>query len=1428
MITADPQRRAAALDEIQHILASEGPPDDRELLQEFAPVVFAAMPDTLALRLPAPELARRIRQYLNFVAHTVTPAFQLYKGLPGLHVAVHNPSDDEEPIGRPVDGGPHEVTIVETHSPDAPFIFESLKNYFQKEGLRVFSAVHPLFTVRRQWERVIWLGEPHDDGALELYCQFRIERVEARERQRRIEHQVYSVLKSVSVAVEDFPQMVVLTRTVASRLRSRTGRGTAGSEVAREFLEWLLADNYVLLGMLQYVPGTDGVPIADQDSALGVFRDPDLMPVVFPGFLEEQHAHILPAPNDERIIDIDYCNNATAIHHLEPIDDVVVREWAPDGRLTRATLLLGRLAKSAFAGRALDIPLLREKLARLHELSGAVPKSHAYREMRAIFNRMPKRELFYANTEELKAIIEPMIDMSGDDEIAVSTRQGARYQAVAVAFSILRSSHRVEEELTSALSTAFGPISFHTLADCGARALLLFYFNAATLEHEIDDERIDEITRRVITTWSDRVASELEEAFGPLEGRRLFIRYVKDETRSGIYRESTPPAEVPGDVGVFEQLESRIEVAVRSEGPGAAMLKIYSPRSLELTETLRTLQNLGLTVHDEMSLPLSLPEGRRCVLMRLRVDAAPPVIDAMVKSTELLRDAMRALQEERATDCPLNALVLLERLTWREVEVLRTLRNHLLQIRPHYNVDTINTVLLRNSRVSWTLFQVFAARFDPDLEATRREAMDTAEVRLRQALTSVGGLLDDEILRAIENLVDVSLRTNFYQRPERPVMSIKIDSRRVEAMASPRPLVEIYVHSRLLEGTHLRGGRLARGGIRWSDRHDDFRTEILGLMKTQMVKNAIIVPVGSKGGFVMKGTLPPRPALDGHLVDRYREFISGMLDITDNLVDGRVLHPPAVVHHDGPDPYLVVAADKGTAHLSDTANQVSAQYGFWLGDAFASGGSNGYDHKKEAITARGAWECVKHHFRTLGTDVMTQPFTVCAIGDMAGDVFGNGMLMSRATRLIAAFNHVHVFLDPNPDPERSYTERERLFRLPRSTWRDYDPALISPGGGVFDRTAKAIPLSPEVRQRLGIDRDAASGEEVIKHILMADVDLLYNGGIGTYIKASSEEDADVGDRGNDRVRVNADMVKARVIAEGGNLGLTQKARMEYWAHSGRLNTDAIDNSAGVDMSDHEVNIKIFLDVLLKKGVITNRAERNRLLREMTNDVSTLVLTDNAGQALALTLDSLRSARQYEQFVAVIDEMVATGVLKRSDEAIPRRDELLTSPTRDRGLPRPLLAVLLGYAKNWARMRALDTTLPDTPVAQPFLAAYFPALLRERYREHVQDHPLKREIIATAVVNYVINRAGVTFIPRLIATTGGTLDAVVAAYLEADRATGAPELRARVQDRGLAAEAEFRLLLGIEDPLEQVVRDTIAGREPAMQGTLREVAAQLAG
>ena len=1427
MITMDAGRRAARLDELMQALDRQAGPADRDLLLSFAPVVYASLPDAVALGLSTEALTRRMLDYFRFFVREFPPPTQVYRGLPGIHVVVRNPAEADEQ--RIVQGRilPLETTIVETHTLDAPFIFESLKNYFRRAGLRVFSAIHPMFTVRRQWERMVALGPPQDEGSRESFCHFRIERVDSKERLARIEHEIYSVLKAVFTAVEDFEDMRRVVRELGPKLRDRKP-GAGRAEPARGFLDWLLDDNYIFLGTVKYTLGRDGRFERAQETATGVFTDRALLPVVFPGLMDEVETHLVPNANDPRIVDIDYCNNAMAIYHLEPIDDIEVRHWGEDGTLQEMTLLLGRLSMGAFTEKASEIPLLKEKHEWTLANSGAAQKSYAYREIRALFNRFPKRELFYAGAPSLKDVIERIVYMTGDDDVAVHSRRGAGYVALSIAFSRLRYSYKAEEDLKHALTEAYGPIAFSSSTDCGAVTLLLCYFDSSRMERPVDNDEVRRMTEGLVTTWEDRVAAALEAALGDREGRRLFQLYIRSESRSGLYRESTPPEEVPGDVRNLENLEGRLQVGVLPRSAGTVTLKLFSPRVLALTQTLRTLQNLGVTVTEELRVPLTLPEERKAFLYRFEIETTPERIANLVTAEDRFVDALRALDEEMATDDPLNVLVLQEGLTWREVELLRTLRNHLLQIRTHYNAETVNGVLLRNSGVAASLFRSFAARFDPQVTDGREARVAAADAEVKKALEAVGSLAEDEVLRGIDNLVRAALRTNFYQHPARPVVSIKVDSRKVEGMPSPRPMVEIYVHSRRLEGIHLRGGKVARGGIRWSDRHDDFRTEVLGLMKTQMVKNSIIVPVGSKGGFVLKGEVPARPALDDYLINRYREFVSGLLDVTDNIVDGKVIHPPEVVRQDGDDPYLVVAADKGTAHLSDTANRVSAQYGFWLGDAFASGGSVGYDHKKVGITARGAWECVKHHFRNLGHDVQTQPFTLAGIGDMAGDVFGNGLLMSKATKLVGAFNHVHIFIDPDPDPAKSFAERERLFRLPRSSWRDYDAKLISKGGGIFDRSAKAIALSPEMRKLLDLEAESASGEEVIRRLLTSKVDLLYNGGIGTYVKATSEEDADVGDRANDRVRVDGKEVRARVVAEGGNLGFTQRGRLEYASAGGLLNTDAVDNSGGVDMSDHEVNIKILLDHLVKKGVVKGREERNRILLEMTEEVATLVLADNENQARAITLDSIRSASRYEEFVDLIDDMVGAGVLNREDDAIPGRSELLASPWRERGLPRPLLAVLLGHTKMWAFQMVMETTFPESPDGEPFLEAYFPRRVRESFGAHLKEHFLRREIVATAAVNHLVNNAGVTFIERLVEATNTGIGEVVAAYLQVDRAAGAPALRERLQEKGLAAEAEHRALLEVEDALEAAARKVLDGGKGDPAAALKPVLARIGG
>ena len=1408
MITQDPAARALRLAEIEDTLKAAAGSEDAALLLAFSRAFYVEMPDSIALDGDPKRTAQRLTQHFNFFVHEVPEANQAGQGAPGLHVKARNIGISETRViaGKTISA---EVTVVETHTLDAPFIFESLKNYFRKAGLRVISSVHPILSVKRQWGKITSVAPASEEGTKELLCHFRIDKVEDKDRLREIEHEVHAVLKAVFVSVADFAAMGRAVAEAAARVRDRKGDAPR-QQSAKAFLEWLLDDNYIFQGVARYSVTAAGELDRKGDLALGVFTDPSLLSVVFPQAIEEIETRMLAAPTDDRIVVIDYGNHAASIHSLDPIDDIVIREWTDDGSLKGVTLLLGRFSTTALIERPTDIPILRQKQDFLLENCGGIRNSHAYRETRAIFNRMPKRELFYTDRASLKQIVDKIVFATGDEDLFVQVRQGAGYQALYVVFSRSRYSGQMERDLAQKYRDEFGPITFVTSADLGNTSMIVFYFDGEHVTEPINVTRAEEIVAQETNTWTDRVSLEMVRHFGETEGRRLFDRYVRSETRSGVYREMTPPEQVPQDVECLEQLSEGLVVRAVARSAEAATLKIFSRKPLVLWEIFRTLTNLGLNVTEEVSMPLSLPNGRKGHVYQFETRATTRVIGSLATDTATVVEALRRIDEGRATDDALQALILEGGLNAREIEVLRCLRNHLLQLRTHYNVETVNGALLRNTPATTAISRYFSARFDPVLGEGRKQTVEDRGRDVQTALDAIESLQDDEILRGLSGLVNAALRTNAFQRPERPVISIKFDSKSIPLVPSPKPMFEIAVHSRMVQGLHLRGGKVARGGIRWSDRHDDFRREILGLMKTQMVKNSIIVPVGSKGGFVLKGNVPTRPALDAYLIDRYREYVAGLLDITDNIVDGAVLHPPDVVRYDGDDPYLVVAADKGTAHLSDTANSVSNQYGFWLGDAFASGGSVGYDHKKVGITARGAWECVKHHFANLGVDCQKEPFTVAAIGDMAGDVFGNGMLMSKAIKLVAAFNHAHIFVDPTPDVTATFGERDRLFKLPRSSWRDYNASLISKGGAIFDRGAKSIPLTSEMRAALGIDAGVAamSGEELIRAILRAPVDLLYNGGIGTYVKASTEEHQDVGDRANDRVRVDAAGVRARVVSEGGNLGLTQKGRLELARRGVLLNTDAIDNSGGVDMSDHEVNIKILMSILLKAGALKNVEARNQLLAEMTEDVADLCLADNHNQTLAITLDATRSGQALDHHLDCIDALVEAQFLSPVDDSVPSRDAL-KKDSGEKGLPRPLLSVLLGETKRYLFEGVMATEFPGSSAGAPLLASYFPLRLQKEHAAHFAAHPLKREIVATVAVNHIVNTAGVGFVRQAMKGSGKDIGEVFSAFYKVANAEGAAQARAAIHTEAKDAATRQKRLLEFETALAGKVLKALA-------------------
>ena len=818
------------------------------------------------------------------------------------------------------------------------------------------------------------------------------------------------------------------------------------------------------------------------------------------------------------------------------------------------------------------------------------------------------------------------------------------------------------------------------------------------------------------------------------------------------------------------------------------------------------LEALGLRAVEEIPTQL-LGEGKTYIHDFGVLDSRGAVLD-LGKEADNVAETISAVWRGETESDSLNRLVTLSDLDWRHVQILRALRKYRMRVSTRYTEEYRNDAMAEHWHISAALVRMFEAKFDPQREATDEE-IDEIRQSIHADLREVTSLDQDNILRSLLGTIEAIVRTNAYV-PERSSLSFKLRSARVPEMPKPHPLFEIFVYSPHMEAIHLRGGMIARGGIRWSDRKEDYRTEVLGLMKAQKVKNAVIVPDGSKGGFILRRTPATPEELRAEVSTQYVTFMRGMLDITDNLVDGSVVHPEHVRLYDADDPYLVVAADKGTATFSDTANSVSLEYGFWLGDAFASGGSQGYDHKALGITARGAWESVKRHFREIGIDVMTEPFTVVGIGDMSGDVFGNGMLYTPQIKLVCAFDHRHVFIDPDPDPAPSFAERQRLFTTPGSTWAHYDRSIMSAGGDIIDRSAKSVVLSSEARAALGIGDDVAAEmtpAEVIRHALQAPVDLLWNGGIGTYVKATREGHTEVGDRANDPVRVNGEQVRARVVGEGGNLGFTQRGRIEYARSGGRINTDFIDNSAGVDTSDHEVNIKILLGLAMQRGELT-MDERNELLQSCANDIVVHVLYDNYQQAQILSQEMELSAHRVEAHEDLMQQLEAgEGELERDVEFLPSPEAMIERRAAGEGLVRPELAVLLAYAKRSIGAALHGSDLLDSPYFTQDLRAYFPPMIVQRFGHLLEEHPLRRELIATIVANDVVNSQGVTFASRMVTETGASPADVVRAFRIARDVTGAVQRWADVEalDGVIDPGIQNELMTGVDWLVETTSR-----------------------
>ncbi len=1273
------------------------------------------------------------------------------------------------------DGYTSQYTIVETVNDDMPFLVDSLTMALNKLCHPVHRTIHPVLQVSRGPDgRLEDVGGEHADCA-ESWIHFEIPRETYPPVLERIEARLRRTLDSVRAAVEDWGAMLAHMRDSAEQLRTPDGVDTELVRECYEFLRWLADDHFTLLGYREYElergTHTDEL-VARPGTGLGILREEqrELDSMTLRGRTREEARSAFP-------LIVTKANSKSTIHRPVLLDYIGVKVLDDEGRPAAERRFLGLLTSVAYSESPRDIPLLRLKVREVMERSGLDPRSHRGKALQHILDTFPRDDLIQASVEELSRIALGVLALGEHHKVSLFLRRETFRRFYSCLVYLPREQYnsdarrRIEalltERLHGELVDAQPTITESTLA----RLVVLVRTDPAR-PAQVDVEALRREIEEAVRTWNDRLRERLLTTRKEEEALSLFHDYAG--AFSQAYKEAHAAERADRDLGHLRALEAdnaQLRMALEPV-PGAARERMrfttFVPdEPILLYRAMPILQNLGvnLVATDNYHIETG---GLSIWIQDFDVDApAAQALDAAALEPRF-SECFASVLLGRAENDDFNNFVVTAGLDWRETALLRAYCKYILQTGILFSQSYMREVLGRYPALCRALVDEFFACFDPDLSAGDRDRLaHESRSTLHAELDRVASLDDDRILTAFTSSVDATLRTNFFQREQgdpKQHIALKLDPKKIIELPQPRPQFEIFVYAQRVEGVHLRGGRIARGGIRWSDRREDFRSEILGLMKAQQVKNTVIVPDGAKGGFVCK-VLPEgdRDAVAAEVVACYRTFISGLLDITDNIVGGEPVTPERVLCRDEPDPYLVVAADKGTASFSDVANEIAGSYGFWLGDAFASGGSAGYDHKQMAITARGAWEAVKRHFRELGVDTQKEPFTVAGIGDMSGDVFGNGMLLSDRIRLVAAFNHEHIFIDPDPDPVASFEERRRLFGLRRSSWQDYDTARLSEGGGIYSRRAKSIELHAAARAALGIERASLTPPELVRAILCAPVDLLFNGGIGTYVKARAEANIEAGDPVNDGVRVDGADLRCRVVAEGGNLGLTQRGRIEFALAGGRINTDFIDNSGGVDSSDREVNIKILLDDAIEARLL-RRNRRNGLLAEMTDDVAGLVLASNYAQTQALSVLHARAAERAGEHARLIRLLESSGLLDRRIEHLPGDEELEQRRALGQSLTRPELAVVMSYSKIQLTSSLSASGIGSDPYFGKELVAYFPPQLRELFSSLIPRHRLAREIVAMLVSSSMINRLGPYFPLRAREETSASLPDVARAYM----------------------------------------------------------------
>lgn len=1334
-------------------------------------------------------------------------------------------------------------TVLAVIAKDMPFLVDSLLAELTRRKLGIRLVVHPRFLVARNAGGAIESLRParaEKDASAESWITVELRDLLEPDVLKELLAALRAVLKDVHAVTIDWQRMRQKLRKAAGALVA-PGLQTPGAsypatgiDVAKNFLRWLESNHFVFVGYREYRlergTGEDRL-IAVAGSGLGVLRlgEADARPRILRGAARDSARE--PAP-----IVITKAASRSTVHRDAHLDYIGVKTFDSAGHVIGEHRFLGLFTSSVYNGPIEDIPVVGDKIRTVLSGSGFAPESHSGRQLMSILETYPRDELFQIGVDDLLHKCGQIIRMQERRMARALLRADAygRFVTVLVYLPRDRYNTSVRTRIEDELRVSFGAYDVEHEARVSSSALARIFFTVWTSAERtaaLDEAGIERRVSTAVRSWPEGIVQGLQDSrpAGTAEG--LAKRW--EEAFPAEYRVRYSIEDAIRDIGLFDELDggktaegqsaAKLFIDDRTDVASTVQTRLYVRTPQSLSRILPYFEHLGLEVVQERPYEITDSMGDEYFLYDLI--AVRPFQVAEDAAWDLLPDAFNAVLKSEAESDVLNSLVLQLGLPWRLVALLRCYVKYLRQLGTAHSFDFVASTLQAHPQATSSLVRLFQAKFEPDQkpdeaptqpavgQTGRFAAVESADSDLSAALNNVATLDAAFVLETLANLVRATVRTNFYQG--KPYISLKLDPSDIAVLPKPRPKHEVWVYSPRMEGVHLRFGRTARGGLRWSDRQEDFRTEVLGLVKAQVVKNSVIVPDGAKGGFYAKHApgISDRSARLQEGKDCYRTFIRGLLDVTDNIrfdENGhRTVVPPAdVVRYDGDDAYLVVAADKGTATFSDIANGIAADYGFWLGDAFASGGSEGYDHKRMGITARGAWESVKIHFSELGLDPQSVDFTAAGVGDMSGDVFGNGMLLSRHIRLVAAFDHRHIFLDPQPDTGDSFAERERLFSLPRSSWEDYDRNRISDGGGVWSRTVRTIPLHPAVREALGLDQgiESLSPPALLRAILKAPVDLLYNGGIGTYIKASSESHADTGDRANDAIRINGNELRARVVVEGGNLGATQAGRIEAALNGILLNTDAIDNSAGVDCSDHEVNIKILVDQEIRAGRLPG-SDRAWFLAGLTDHVAEAVLANNVAQNILLLTDRRfppASFPNYERFMQFLE---SRGELDRKLEFLPSTQELEERISKGKGLTSPELSVLAAYSKNSLAAAIRQTSLVQDPYLEALLRRYFPRPLVEHLGAGIDAHPLKDDIIAMMLANDAVNIGGITAIFRLMEETSSTEVEAVKAFVIASELFGLRELSAGLVRTcaDLPAEKWSRIYLDIRRVLDRAMR-----------------------